>query len=217
MQQHHNTSNDIIETAKILYQKNLLAAGDGNISVLIDDKKVLITPQGKRKASLQQDEMALLDIDGTALHNKASSETTMHLTIYQHCPKARAVIHAHAPYAVAWSIAYPDLKELPSHSLAEVILACGSIPFVPFARPGTKQMGDNLLPFLPKHRAMILSRHGVLAWGETLAEALNGVERIEHSAQMLFHAKALGQLTNLPDDEIAYLYQQKEKRGDTLL
>jgi L-fuculose-phosphate aldolase len=55
----------------------------------------------------------------------------MHLTVYQNCPEARAVVHAHPPHAIAWSIARPDLQYLPADSISELILAVGDIPFVP--------------------------------------------------------------------------------------
>ncbi len=141
----------------------------------------------------------------------------MHLEVYRRCPAARAVIHAHPPTAVAWTVAQPNLKELPSECLSEVILATGSIPIAPYARPGTQNMGDVLVPFLPQHRALILARHGALTWGEDLEEAYRGMERIEHSAQTLKLAHDLGGLTTLPEGEIKYLKELRKKLGDTLL
>lgn len=141
----------------------------------------------------------------------------MHLEIYRECPQARAVVHAHPPTAIAWSIARPDLACLPSHALSEVILSCGDIPFVPYARPGSQAMGENLISFLPRYRALILARHGALAWGESLEEAWKGMERIEHSAEILWKAVTLGGLTFLPDDEISALRTLRQRVGDHLL
>lgn len=137
----------------------------------------------------------------------------MHLEVYKRCPEARAVVHAHPPTAIAWSVARPELRELPANCLSEVILAAGSIPFVPYARPGTKGMGDVLQPFLPERRVMILSRHGALSWGEDLEEAYNGMERLEHSAQILKNAADLGVLTELPAEEVAVLKEMRKKMG----
>ena len=119
----------------------------------------------------------------------------MHLAVYRSCPEARAVVHAHPPTAIAWSLARPGLDFLPSDALPEVILAAGSIPFVPYARPGTAAMGEVLAPFLPENRLMVLARHGALAWGGTLEEAHNGMERLEHACQILKAAGELGGAT----------------------
>lgn len=207
----------IVQMAQRLYQRNMLAAADGNISFRISDREILITPSGVSKAFMNHDKMALITLDNEVLVGDASSERLMHLQVYKSCPEAKAVIHAHPPTAIAWSIAEPELKYLPSSCLSEVILACGDIPFVPYARPGTQNMGDNLKDFLPDYRAMILSRHGALTWGESLEEAWRGMERVEHSADILYRAQLLGGLTSLPTEEINVLREMRSKMGPRLL
>lgn len=161
--------------------------------------------------------MTAVDLAGEVLSGKPSNEMLMHLEIYRQCPKAKAVVHAHPPHAVAWSVARPDLAELPATALAEVILTTGGIPIVPYARPGTSAMGEVLRPYLPDHRLMVLSRHGGLSWGEDLDEAVNGMERLEHSAQMLAIAQGLGGLTSLPEDEVRQLKELRKQIGERLL
>ncbi|MBC7370807.1 MAG: class II aldolase/adducin family protein [Bdellovibrionaceae bacterium] len=207
----------IVEVARRLHARNMLAAADGNISYRISDAEILITPSGIAKGFMRPEEMAVITLDNKILSGKPSSERLMHLAIYKKCPEAKAVIHAHPPTAIAWSIARPELTELPSECLSEVILATGSIPFIPYARPGTLDMGTQLERFLPKHRAMILSRHGAIAWGPDMDEAYRGMERIEHSALILAKAVQLGGITNLPADEVRALKQMRHEMGDTLL
>ncbi|MBS0358728.1 MAG: class II aldolase/adducin family protein [Proteobacteria bacterium] len=207
----------MISVAKRLYEKNLLAAADGNISYRIDDQKILITPAGCSKALLSSDDMAVITIDGEIISGNPSTERLMHLTVYNYCPEARCVVHAHPPTAIAWSIAYPELTELPAESMSELILSAGQIPFVPYARPGTQTMGEVLIPFLPEHRLMVLSRHGALAWGEDLEEAANGIERLEHSADILMKAQLLCGITKLPQKEIDVLREMRQKIGKKLL
>ncbi len=214
---YHQFCEEIVVIARRLYQRNMLAAADGNISWRVNERTVLITPSGVSKAFMSPADMALIGMDNNTLQGKASSEKSMHLAVYRHCPRAKAVVHAHPPTAIAWSIARPEMKSLPSHALSEVILSCGDIPFVPYARPGTQAMGDNLIQFLPQYRALILSRHGALAWGESLDEAWRGMERIEHSAEILWKAQVLGAVTCLPDEEIAALRAMRQRIGDQLL
>ena len=204
----------IVEIGKRLYQKNLLAAADGNISCRLEDGTILITPSGMPKGFITIDDLALISQKGEVIKGRPSSETPMHLQIFNSCFQAKFVIHAHPPTAVAWSIAFPQDTSLPSSAMSEMILALGELPIVPYARPGTADMATNLLPYLPKRRAMVLARHGALSWGETMQEALNGMERIEHCAQMLYLAKQLGGITHLPQDEMNYLKQCRERLGD---
>lgn len=210
-------SEKIVEICKRLHGRNMLAAADGNISYRISDDEILITPSGIAKAFMTPDQMAVINIKGEVLKGNPSSERLMHLEVFKSTPKAQAIIHAHPATAIAWSIAQPELKKLPSECLSEVILATGDIPFVPYARPGTQQMGDVLRHFLPQHQAMILRNHGAITWGQDLEEAYRGMERIEHSAQILMIAKQLGGLHPLPQEEIKYLYDLRKKIGDILL
>lgn len=209
--------NDIIRLAKQLHTKNMLAAADGNISYRINENEILITPAGKPKAFLQPEDLAIITINNDILKGHPSSERLMHLSIYQQCPKARCVIHAHPPKAIAWTIARPDLQELPSECLSELILSAGYIPIAPYARPGTQTMGDVLAPFLPSCRIILLARHGALSWGEDCQEALNGMERLEHTAEILFYAHTLGGLTPLPMEEINILREYRKKIGERIL
>ena len=210
-------SQEIVTICQRLHNRNMLAAADGNISYRISDDEILITPSGIAKAFMQPEQMALVNLRGEILIGHPSSERLMHLEIFRICPEAKAVVHAHPPTAIAWSIAQPQLMRLPSECLSELILATGDVPFVPYARPGTGQMAEVLKPFLPKHRALILRNHGAVTWGENLEEAYRGMERIEHSALILMKAQQLGGLHALPAEEIKFLYELREKIGPTLL
>jgi L-fuculose-phosphate aldolase len=203
----------ICDACARLHARNLLAAGDGNISVLLEDGRVAITPAGVAKARLKPSDMAFVSREGTVLSGRPSSEQFMHLAVYRACPEARCVIHAHPPTAVAWTIARPGLHELPAEGLPELILAAGCIPVVPYARPGTEGMGTALGPFLPRHRLLLLARHGALCWGEDLEEAYLGMERLEHVAQILKAAVELGGISSMEAVELAALRKAREQMG----
>ena len=207
----------LLDAAKRLHARGLLAAGDGNLSVLLEDGRIAMTPRGVPKAQVRMEDLAFLSLDGTVLSGHPSSERAMHLAVYRAVPEARAVVHAHPPTAIAWTLARPELSELPSDSLPEVILAAGRIPVVPMAIPGTEAMGANLLPFLPAHRLMILARHGGLAWGESVQEAAGGMERLEQVAEILWKAETLGGAKPLAASELTGLRALREKLGPRLI
>jgi L-fuculose-phosphate aldolase len=208
---------EICAVAKVLHRFGWLAAADGNISVRTETNRVLITPSGVSKARMSPEQMAAIDMSGNEIMGRASTEREMHLAIYKTCTKARAVVHAHPPHAIAWTISHPQMRELPYRSMSELIIAAGRIPIADYARPGTVQMAQVLEPFLPEFRLIILGRHGALAWGETLEEALSGMERLEHSAHILKLALDMGQLSELPAEEVEYLQSLRKKLGEKVL
>lgn len=207
----------IVEACRRLYARNCLAASDGNVSVRLSDDKILFTPTGRQKGFITVDDLAIMSLDGDVKSGAPSGEQAMHLHIYRQCPKAAAVVHAHPPHAVAWSLARPELRELPGEAFSEVILGLGRVPVVPYARPTTPAMGTELTPFLPGTRAMILARHGAVCWGESVEEAMNGMERIEHAAYMLWLAESLGGAKSLPTAEVEELRAMRARMGDKLL
>lgn len=207
----------IIETATMLHHKNMLAACDGNISYRCDDGAILITPSGKPKFLLGADDIALIDIDGNVIKGKPSSEMLMHLEVYKMRADAKAVIHAHPPTAVAYSIAHPDAEVIPGKSFSELILAVGKLPIVPFQMPGSPQMGAALRPYIEDSKVMVLARHGAISFGEDLIEAYNGMERLEHSCEILLKAECFGAVTELDEQAIEELHAMREKIGDKTL
>lgn len=208
---------EILRICQRLHGRNLLAAADGNVSYRVSDQEILFTPSGVNKAFLSPQDIAVVTLDNKILSGNPSGERLMHLEVYRQCPKAKAVVHAHPPTAIAFTLAHPEWKELPSDGLSELILAMGSVPIAPYARPGTQAMGDVLRPFLPASRVILLARHGGLSWGEDLDEAYNGMERLEHISQILMHAYALGGLTSLPAEEVQVLREMRKKLGERTL
>ena len=207
---------EIRDACAHLHARNLLAAADGNVSVRQADGSIVLTPAGVNKARLRPGSLARITLDGHILEGRPSTERAMHLAVYRACPEARVIVHAHPPTAIAWTLARPELTELPTDALPELLLAAGRVPIVPYARPGTEEMGTALLPFLPAHRLLLLCRHGALAWGESMEEAINGIERVEHSALILKAAEELGGTTPLPKAELEALRALKARIGPRL-
>jgi L-fuculose-phosphate aldolase len=195
----------LCEAGRRLHGRNLLAGADGNVSCRLADGTLAMTPAGVAKNRLKPGDLAHLDLAGRILSGRPSTERLMHLAVYRACPAARAVVHAHPPTAVALTVARPELRALPDGCLPELILAAGSVPVVPYARPGTAAMGEVLGPYLPASRLLLLSRHGALSWGEDLEEAYNGMERLEHVCQILKSAWELGGWTSLDPGEVEAL------------
>ncbi len=207
----------ILDICQRLHQRNLLAAADGNVSFRISDKEILFTPSGLNKARITEKDIAVVTLDNQIVSGNPSGERLMHLEVYSKCPKAKAVVHAHPPTAIAFTVAKPEWNELPAKCLSEVILALGSVPIAKYARPGTIEMGTELAPFLPGRRVILLARHGAISWGEDLEEAYNGMERLEHISQILQSALSMGSLTELPEEEIQVLQEMRKKLGERTL
>lgn len=213
---YQNIISELIEFGKSLYQKNYLASCDGNFSYKIDDDTIIITASGKMKGRLTEDDFVIINSKGQSQSHPdvtPSSETLMHLAVYKNQKLAKSVFHAHPPSSVAFSIAYPNHHFFPVDYISELILALGQVPIVSYQRPGTQKMGEALMPYLGESKVMILERHGVISWGESIEESYRGIERLEHAAEIYMKAAAVGNVIPLPEEEILYLQKMRKKIG----
>lgn len=203
----------IILIAKMLHQKNMLAACDGNISYRFENQ-VLITESGIAKFTLAKNNFAIVSLDGTIISGHPSSEMLMHLAIYRVAKNAKAVIHAHPVNTIALSIAKPEWQLLPNDCISELIIAAGNIPIVPYQLPGSQELASNIANFACEHKLMIMAKHGALVWGDSLLEAYIGMERLEHSCEILLKALCIGQLDKLSKSQVSELFKIRQTLGN---
>ncbi|GAB4533049.1 MAG: class II aldolase/adducin family protein [Anaerolineales bacterium] len=193
----------LIEIGRIAYQRGLLTANDGNLSVRLPDGNLLITPSGLCKGRLEPEDLLVITPEGEVVEaapgRKPTSEQPMHLEVYRLRPDVNAVLHAHPPYAVALTVAGFDLRD---DFLPETRMTLGSIPTTDFALPSSPQNAAAIRTLLPHHDALMLRQHGSLTVGRTLEEALINLERLEHTAHVQYLAQTLGRIVPLPEDLI---------------
>src|SRR4030095_13534834 len=103
---------DIVEVGRRLYARGYVASNDGNISVRLDDHRIMTTPKSVSKGYMTPDMMVVVDRAGNKLTGERdpSSELKMHLAVYDHRPDVRAVVHAHPPTATGFAVAGLPLR-----------------------------------------------------------------------------------------------------------
>src|ERR1051325_5796530 len=97
---------EIVRVGKLMYERSYVVSSDGNVSVRLDDGRIVATPTMTSKGRMTEESLALTDLAGHALSDKrASSELEMHLLIYRERPDIKAVCHAHPPHGSAFAVA----------------------------------------------------------------------------------------------------------------
>jgi L-fuculose-phosphate aldolase len=202
----------IIECGRICYERHLLTSNDGNISVRLDEKLILITPSGLSKGRMESSDLIVMDLQGNVHQSpkgrRPSSETPMHLEVYKQRPDVRAVIHAHPVFATALTVAG---LEFPADVLPEVMLTLGDVPVSAYAMPSSHEDADVVRPLIRDHDAILLRQHGSLTVGKDLEEALIALERVEHVAEVFWRARAMGHVERIPPAVGAKLAELREQ------
>ena len=180
----------IVSAGRRLYARGLMPGGSGNISIRTGEG-ILLTPGGLCKGRLEPEKLVLVGIDGEISGDgRPTSELPMHLTIYRERPEIEAVVHVHAPYAVALTVAGHAFDD---GLLPEIGLKFGRVPVTDFAPPSTPRSAEVLLPHLREGLvAAILPFHGIVAFGRTIEQAILTVEAIEYAAKVQVLAQLIG-------------------------
>src|SRR5262245_28803242 len=191
----------IVEVGRRLYARGYTASNDGNVSVRLDEGRLLMTPKNVCKGFMSADMMCITDLDGKKLAGERdpSSEMQMHLEVYRQRPDAKAVVHAHPPVATGFAVAGIPLDRA---VLAEVVTTLGSVPIAEYATPSTKELPDAVRKYVKAHDGMLLANHGALTLGADLFAAYYKMETIEHFARISLVARLLGGERLLSRDEV---------------
>lgn len=198
------------EIGRSMWSKGMVAANDGNISVLLPDGTILCTPTGVSKGFMTPAMLPVVDIDGGIVSlgeggRQPSSEVRMHLRAYQTSEGVRAVVHAHPPYATAFAI---KGEPLVGKLMPESVVAMPEIPLAPYATPSTDEVPDSIEPFVKSHPGCLLEHHGAITWAGDLMTAYLAMERLEYSAYMTYLVRQIDGERQLSPERIAAVQQR---------
>jgi L-fuculose-phosphate aldolase len=194
----------LCEAGHRLYNAGFMAGSDGNLSVLLNQDKVLITPSRLCKGYLEPEQIIKVDRSGKKLSGDLppSVELSMHLAAYEERPDISAVVHCHPPILVAFTVAR---KKMPSMVLPEIeVMFGGEIPMAPYATPGTSDLGDSIRQLIRRKETVVLllDHHGVLAVSTDIFQAAIKAEHAEAAAKVIFYALQLGGTYPLPEGSL---------------
>ena len=205
-----DTAREIERFCHLIYEKQYVAAQDGNISVRLSDGTIMCTPTRSNKGFIKADDMIVIDTKGMKVRGarKPSSEMAMHLLIYEMRPDIYSVVHAHPPCATAFAAAGIPLNKA---LISEVVLSLGCIPLTEYGTPGTPELSDQMRPYVKNFDALLLANHGVVTYGTDLEDAFNRMDTVEHFAKISVYTRILGKERLLTSQDVEKLWVQRQK------
>ncbi len=198
---------EICEIGKKMYENGFISSTDGNISIKVNKNLFLCTPSNKCKGKIKPKEIILVDGAGKKIDGigDVSSEFFTHLSAYEERPDINAVIHAHPTFSVVISVVDISLAE---PILPELVMTLGKVFTTEYATPGSKEGAEVIKPWIKNHNAVILKSHGVLTLGKDLEQAYYYLERVEHSAKILYFAHLIKKPKPLSPSQIEKLLKK---------
>lgn len=188
----------MINACKRLHGKGILSGVGGNISVRTSAPHIILcSPAGIPIMDMFPEDICAVDISGIKNYNynvlkskhKPTSEVLLHGGIYGMRPEIKAVIHSHPPITTAFSCTTHEINYRIQEDQRWYI---GDVTYIPFIFSSSKALADGALPKLKNNYAAILKNHGIVALGDSLAEAVSITELMEDLSRIYFHAIMIG-------------------------
>ena len=161
----------------------------GNFSIRDEETQlVCITPTSMDREEMSYHDIVVMTMDAEVVEaetgQRPTSESLMHLMVYQTRPDVRAIAHTHSKIATAFAVLN---KPIPAIVYEIMMLGCkeGYIPVAPYGRPGTPALAASIIEPLKISDVALMEKHGVIAVdSKNLKEALLKASYVEELAEI---------------------------------
>ncbi len=202
-------ADQIVTIMERIYGYGMTTTSGGNLSIMDEAGDIWITPSGIDKGTLTRDDIMCVKPDGTVIGRyKPSVELPFHSTLYKRRPDIKAVLHAHPPTLVAFSLVgkIPNTNLIPN---ANVV--CGEVCMAGYDLPGSTTLGEKIANEFDKGvNTVMMANHGVVVGSSNLFRAFMAFETLEFCARLEVNALSIGTPKSLSD---AYVKISKSKNN----
>lgn len=184
-----------------IYKRGLTTTSGGNISIIDEAGNIWITPSAVDKGTLRPSDIVCVKNDGTIEGaHKPSSEFPFHKAVYNMRNDIKAIIHAHPPALVSFSI----VRQAPDTSIiSQARHICGPIGYASYELPGSDALGKLVgEEFTKGFKAIIMENHGTVLGGSDMADAFSRFDTLEFCARTLLYGKTIGKTNHLSEEQI---------------
>ncbi len=185
----------LVAIMKRIYAQGMTTTSGGNLSIKDENGNVYITPGGTDKGSMTAEDIVCIRADGTMEgKHKPSSEYPFHMKIYETRGDIRAILHAHPPAMVAYSI----VRKIPDISAFPELKACiGSVGMAEYGLTGSEELGEKIAKvFAEGGNVAELENHGLVVGSTDIESAYQMFEAMDFSARIGIGASRLGGAKN---------------------
>lgn len=175
-----------------LFDLGRVTGTTANLSFRLGDS-VFITRSGGCFGTLTEEDFAEISLEGEPRNGKKpSKEWPLHLMLYNSHPSAGAVLHTHSFYATLFScLEDKEERERLSDYTPYLNMKLGSVGFVPYGAPGSRELFERFRESLTDARGYLLANHGQIVAGKDPMDAFACEEELEESARTAWNLKGM--------------------------
>lgn len=203
---------EFVRQAHRVGQAGLTICSSGNLSWRLPNGEVLLSGTGSWVPELTPDRVSVCDLDTGAVLNgvKPSMESVFHMGVLRERPEMNVVLHFQSPYATAVAC----MKQRPAtfNFTAEMALHVGEeIPMIPYLRPGSAPLAQNVIDAMRTHNSVMLLKHGQVVCGEDFDHAFERAMFFEMGCRIaVLNGSNVDPLTRSEIDDLESYFLGKE-------
>lgn len=198
-----------------IYSCGMTTTSGGNLSIRDENGDIWITPTGIDKGSLTREDIVRVSPSGETFGpHQPSVELPFHREIYRLRPDLRAILHAHPPTLVAFSLArrIPDIRLTP-----DVRRICGDVAMAAYDVPGSRQLGVNIARrFAEGYQTVVMENHGCVCGARDLFGAFMAFETLDFCGRMELYARKLDAPRPLTPEQLSRACGAEGLQADAL-
>ena len=189
---------ELLEVAKGMLNCGLVHGTAGNLAARMPDGNVVLTPSSLDYRTMTLDDLVVCDLDGNVLEGarNPTSEKMLHLACLKAYDDIHAVIHCHAKFCTMFAITH---QAIPCVIEEVEAFVGGDVPVANYKFTGSQDLADEVSKWVGDRAAVLMANHGLLTVGKSPRDALKIANLVEITAEMVWGARALGELVPLPD------------------
>ena len=199
----------IVMIMERIYADGMTTTSGGNLSILEENGDIWITPRAVDKGTLTPEDVVQVKPDGKVIGKHSPSvELPFHQQTYRGRPDMRAIVHAHPPALIAFSL----VRKLPDTSLIpDAPSVCGELGMAEYGLPGSEDLGEKIARVFARGcNTVMLENHGVVTGAASLSKAFMAFETLDFCARLEIDASRIGTPTGLSPEKIQLW---RSKRG----
>ena len=206
-----NLKKEVHRAHLVLEKYNLVAYTSGNVSIRVDNNKVIIKPSGVPYDRFKPEDLVIVDLEGNKIEGdlKPSIDTATHLYLYRNLDWVNSIIHTHSTFIMVFAMME---RSIPVLCTAHADVFGDEIPLTEYASVGSEAIGKATIKVLNKSGVVILRKHGALILGKSLEDAIKKAIFAEEVAKASYFALAMENVKSLPSEEVRKLYNQYHTR-----
>jgi L-fuculose-phosphate aldolase len=191
------TKEQLLWVAKEMLRTNLVQGTAGNLGARLPDGNAVLTPSSLDYMEMTLDDLVVCDLDGNVLEGTRgpTSEKALHLSALRQHDNIGATMHCHAKFATMFAL---TRQPIPAVIEEFDVFVGGDVDVAEYRTTGTDELADEVASRVGEKAAVLMANHGLFAVGKNPKDVLHIAELVERTAEIIWGAKALGNVVPLP-------------------